>query len=267
MIMIINGDLKWNVFDSSSSFIKIYDKDKRQFKAFIIPEIESRKYMLSSDESIWLVWTDEFQMDRKIEYLESNEIWSPSYTYKWLIDELIPYVIYYYSNDSKGLFKKKISYEDFKNNYDISNFVYLAEKHIENDYNILDFVTKIQQFYSTYHNDYYSNSDLINLYESLKFIIDKTNITPKGLNYISRKLDAINCLDKNQIINYLDDIMENIGLGGVYSAFIIDNIFRCMLVLLRDYKNNLTRDDIDLLRKKLDVFDQKRIIEDICRNF
>ncbi|MFR1906935.1 MAG: HNH endonuclease [Clostridium neonatale] len=262
-----NGDLKWNVFDSSSSFIKIYDKDKRQFKAFIIPEIESRKYMLSSDESIWLVWTDEFQMDRKIEYLESNEIWSPSYTYKWLIDELIPYVIYYYSNDSKGLFKKKISYEDFKNNYDISNFVYLAEKHIENDYNILDFVTKIQQFYSTYHNDYYSNSDLINLYESLKFIIDKTNITPQGLDYISRKLDVINCLDKNQIINYLDDIMENIGLGGVYSAFIIDNIFRCMLVLLRDYKNNLTRDDIDLLRKKLDVFDQKRIIEDICRNF
>ncbi|WP_199882982.1 hypothetical protein [Clostridium beijerinckii] len=105
--------------------------------------MENSKYIISEDESIWIVWTDEFQMDRKIEYLENNKIWSPSYTYKWIIDELIPYVVYYYSNDSKGLFKKKVSFEDFKNNFNISNFVNSLQGHIKNDYSILDFVTKL----------------------------------------------------------------------------------------------------------------------------
>lgn len=262
-----NGDSKWNIFDSSSSFIKVYYKDQRQFKAFIIPEIEHSKYIISEDESIWLVWTDEFHMNRKIECLENDEIWSPSYTYNWLINELIPYVIYYYSNDSKGLFKKKISYEDFKNNYNISGFVNSLQNHIEDEYNILNFINKIQLFYSTYYNDYYCNSNLINLYESLKIIINKTYINSEGLKFIISKLDIINTLDKNEILNNLNDRIKNVSSGGIYSAFTIDNIFRCMLVALRDYKNKLTKDEIALLKKKLDVFNQKCIIDDIRRNF
>ncbi|MFT8352375.1 HNH endonuclease [Clostridium saccharoperbutylacetonicum] len=262
-----NGDSKWNIFDSGSSFIKVYCKNQRQFKTFIIPEIEHSKYIISEDESIWLVWTDEFQMDRKIEYLENDMIWSPSYTYKWLVDKLIPYVIYYYSNDSKGLFKKKVSFEDFKNNCNISNFVNSVQDHIKEDYSILEFVTKLQEFYSIYRNDYYSSADIINLYESLKLIIDKTHINSEGLDYVIRKLGIIDTLDKNEILNKLDGRIKSIGLGGIYSAFTIDNIFRCMLVSLSDYKNILTEDEMVLIKKKLDVFEQKRIIDDIRRNF
>ncbi|WP_199882983.1 hypothetical protein [Clostridium beijerinckii] len=68
-------------------------------------------------------------------------------------------------------------------------------------------------------------------------------------------------------MNRLDRRIKNVGSGGIYSAFSIDNIFRCMLVSLRDYKNMLTEGEMTLIKKKLDVFEQKRIIEDIRRNF
>ena len=40
-----------------------------------------------------------------------------------------------------------------------------------------------------------------------------------------------------------------------------------MIVSLRDYNYNLSEDDISLLKKKLNVFNEKRIIDDIRNKF
>lgn len=261
------GNSEWNIFDFGSSLIKVYYKDQAEFKAFIFPEIEVSKYMVSDNEDVWLVWTDEFFAQRKIDNLQNNKIWSPSYTYKWLVNELIPNVIYYYSEENKGLFKKKVSFMDFKKNFNISDYVYVAPYHSDNEQNILDFVSKIQLFYSTYHDDYYSNSDLIGLYESLKIIIEKTNIDSDGLYYIMRKLDIIGNLNKNNILAELDKRIENIISEGICSSFAINIIFRCMEVSIRDYKNNLSKEDIILLKRKLNIFNEKTIVDDIRRKF
>lgn len=262
-----NGESEWNIFDSSGSLIKVYYKDQAEFKAFIFPEIEGSKYMVSDNEDVWLVWTDEFFANKKIENLQNNKIWSPSYAYKWLINELIPHVIYHYSQENKGLFKKKISYMDFKNSFNISDFLYIRHYSFDDEENILDFVTRNQLFYSTYHDDYYSSSDLVGLYESLKIIIEKTNIDSNGLDYAMRKLDIIGTRNKNNILNELDKRIGNIILGEIYSSYTIDIIFRCMEASIREYKNDLSKEDIILLKRKLNIFNEKRIIDDIRRKF
>lgn len=262
-----NGNSEWNIFDSSGSLIKVYYKDQAEFKAFIMPEIEGSKYIVSDNEDIWLIWTDEFFSNRKIEKLQSNKIWSPIYTYRWLVDELIPRAIYYYSEENRGLFKKKISYIDFKKNFYISNFAYTIPFNSNEEQNILEFVSKIQLFYSTYRDDYYDRSDLIDLYESLKIIIERSDISLGGLQYIMGKLDIIGAQNKKNILEELEKRVANIISEGIYSAFAIDNIFRCMEVSIRDYTNNLSEKDIILLKRKLNIFNEKRIIDDIRRKF
>lgn len=262
-----NGNSEWNIFDSSGSLIKVYYKDQSEFKAFIFPEIKGSKYLVSDNEDVWLVWTDEFFAHRKIENLQNNNIWSPSYTYRWLVNELIPYVIYYYSEENRGLFKKKISYIDFKKNFNISDFVYAIPFYSNEEQSISNFVSKIQLFYSTYRDDYYNSSDLIDLYEGLKIIIERSDINLGGLQYIMSKLDIIGIQNKNNILKELDKRIANISSEGIYSSATIDNIFRCMEVSIRDYTNNLSEKDIILLKRKLNIFNEKRIIDDIRRKF
>lgn len=262
-----NGNSDWNIFDSGSSFIKIYYKHEGEFKAFIFPEIKGRKYMIPDNEDIVLVWTEEFFMHRKIDNFKNNKIWSSIYTYNWLINELIPYVIYYYSTNDTRLFKKKISYDDFKKEFNIKDFVHVSLYCNDNEKNILDFISEIQLFYSTYHDDYYCASDLIGLYKSLKVTIEKSDIDSYGLEYMMRKLDINTIINKTDILDYLDRKIQNINSGKVVSSFTVDNIFRCIVISFRDYNNNLSDKDIFLLKKKLNIFNEKRIINNICRKF
>ena len=261
------GNSKWNIFDSGGSLIKVYYKNEAQFKMFAFPEIEDSKYVISDCEDIWLVWTDEFFMKRNIEDLESNKVWSPMYTYQWLINELIPYVIYHYSELEKGLFRKKSSYINFKKDFNIRDIVSLRSYDMDEKFNFLNFVEKIQLFYSTYNDDYYCSSDLINLYESLKIILERSDISLEGLEYIKSKIDIKEAHNKISILNELNKKIKSISSGEIYSSFVIDNVFRCMIVSIRDYKYNLSEDDISLLKKNLNVFNEKRIIDDIRRNF
>ncbi len=261
------GNSEWNIFDSGNSFIKVYYKKEAEFKTFIFPEIEGSKFIIPNDESLWLVWTDEFFMEKKIEDLQSNKIWSPNHTYQWIINKLIPYVVYYYEEKAKGLFTKKTSYMHFKRKFNIRDFIDSTPYDIGDTVNFLHFIERMQLFYSTYKYDYYCSSDLINLYESLRIIFEKSDISLQGIEYIKGKLDINEVHNKIDISDKLNIKIKSINSGKIYSSFKIDNVFRCIIVLLRDYKNNLSENEINLLRRRLNVFDEKRIIYDIRKNF
>ena len=101
----------------------------------------------------------------------------------------------------------------------------------------------------------------------MKVTIEKSDIDSYGLEYMMRKLDINTIINKTDILDYLDRKIQNINSGKVVSSFTVDNIFRCIVISFRDYNNNLSDKDIFLLKKKLNIFNEKRIINNICRKF
>jgi hypothetical protein len=261
------GNSEWHIFDSGSSFIKLYDKANSEFLAFLIPEIEGSKYFVNYTQDIWILWTDEFFWVNTLEDINNNKVWSPLKVYHWLINEFIPYVIYRKTEiTKKGFFKRKLEITDFKENFKISNFV-SSLPDLDSDKNILKIIEKLQLFYSTYNDDKYEFENLIKLYNSLCLILNSSDIDEGGLNYIRGKLDIQGAVNREAVLNGINLVKSELNQDQIFSGFKIDLIFRCMIVALRDYRTNLSSIDIEIIKTNLASFIEKKLIKDLRDNF
>ncbi|MHA6529327.1 HNH endonuclease [Paenibacillus sp. BAC0078] len=246
------GNTEWHIFDGRGSMIKIYDKSKGEFRLFVHAEVERNDFVISHQEQVWLVWTDEFFWNKQISDFEQNHFWSPEKAYRWLINELIPYVIYFYSENKNRLFRKKITYDEFRYNFQISNYAFELP-FISNDA-LLDKITVLQLFYSTYKDDVYQRNELENLYSCLILIIQKTTLDHNGVRDICDKLGVRNIETTADLIKAINNLIVSINDEKVYSGYFIDLIFRGMVISLRDYRNTLSAEDEKKIEKKLELY-------------
>jgi hypothetical protein len=266
------GDSKWHIFDSSGSFIKIFDKEKSEFRAFIIPERESNKFLISNSDDVWLVWTDEFFWEKSLENIEAKKIWSPLFTYNWLTEEFIPYVIYHNGEErERNFLRRKISansFEGFQKNFNIRDYSSYLPTIKNNDYtNLLSTISDLQTFYSTHRIDYYNTKNLKNLYKSLIIILQKSNIDQSGLNYIGRTLNISNKDNKETIIHNIENTRNTVTNGRVCSGYEIDLIFRTMLFTLTDYTNHLSKSETGSISVLLTHFLEVKLTEEVRKRF
>lgn len=249
-----NGDSEWHIFDASGSILKVYDKVKAEFRLFIFPETEQEDFIISKNDDVWLVWTDEFFWNKSLSDFKSNECWSPLFSYQWLVNELIPQVIFWHENSKGKMFNRKSSIEDFKKNFDITAIAcYMPELVSEED--ILNFISRLQEFFHVRPHNKFQLNELSVVYKCLTTIIEKSKIGSSEMHYVSGKLSLSNSSDKKTLLQGIAILLNNCrDEEKIISSFSLDLLFRCMVVIIRDCKNSLTTSDIKDIKYDLEKY-------------
>ncbi|KAA0948703.1 hypothetical protein FQ087_17070 [Sporosarcina sp. ANT_H38] len=247
------GDSKWHIFESSGNMIKVYDKMTGDFKSFILPRIEETSIISTTEEYVSLVWTDEFFWSKRIDDFGKTKYWSPSFTYDWIIEQLIPQAIFDKQNSEQNLFRRKLSFESFKNNFDINKYVFLKDFIDENK--LLDILIELQEFFTGLPRLALYKNDIIMLYKCLRDILLKSKLTIHEVNYIKDKLKLVNAVNTDLLIKKLNGLINDDEYDeNLVSMFSVDLVFRCMVVIIRDCNNKLTQTDIDEIKERLNKF-------------
>ncbi|WML42445.1 hypothetical protein [Neobacillus sp. PS3-40] len=263
-----NGETEWHIFDGTGSIIKIFDKETQGFRAFIFPMIEESSYMIHTTEDISIVWTDEYFWNKKLQYFKEDRYWSPMVTYKWLIEDLIPRVVYENKKiEKKKLFIPTIKFDSFKKDFAISNYASLI-KNTELEDDLLTILEELQIFLAGFPSIVLQTEDLKIFYKSFKKIISYSEINKAEINYVKTNLQlGFEEDDKETLIKTMSSLIDEIeGEDTLVSLYKVDLLFRCMVIIIRDCKSHLAKKDIEYIKENLNKYYNLMIRENIRRN-
>lgn len=261
-----NGNSDWHIFDAQGSILKVYDQTEGEFRVFIFPQSEQVEYFVYNEDEVWLVWTDEYFINSSLESFKFNQHWGPFFTYHWLINELIPQVMYWHESQNKKIFKKQKSLNEFKNSFVISDYVSYLHESESND-KLLVRVSELQEFFHTRPHNMIEVRGLSKVYECLIEILDKSILSESELYYVSSNLNVREFQNKEALIQGISELMLQCEHEKVVISFSLDLIYRCMVVVLRDCNNSIDDRDrkelIDKLQFQYDILTLERIREEI----
>ncbi|MFC9709279.1 hypothetical protein ACFTRD_14130 [Paenibacillus sp. NPDC056933] len=261
-----NGNSDWHIFDAHGSILKVYDQTAGDFRVFIFPQSEQVEYFVYNEDEVWLVWTDDYFINSSLESFKTNHHWGPFFTYQWLINELIPQVMYWHENQNKKVLKKQKSLNEFKNSFLISDYVSFLHESESND-KLSVRASDLQEFFHIRPHNVYQIKGLSKVYECLIEIINKSNLSESEFYYISGKLGVREFQTKELLIQGISELMFQSEQERVISSSSLDLIYRCMVVVLRDCNNSMNDHDRNQLIEKLqfqyDLLTQERIREEI----
>ncbi|MEY9971842.1 hypothetical protein ABH966_002215 [Lysinibacillus sp. RC46] len=263
-----NGSAEWNIFDVTGSIIKVLDKETQDFKAFIFPMIEESSYQIYQAEEVSIVWTDEYFWDKKIHYFKESEYWSPIMAYKWLVEDLIPKVIYEIEiKGTKKLFTSTKSFERFKTEFVLSNYVSLIPNN-EIEMDLLTILEKLQTFFMGLPSMVVQTEDLKTFYKIFKKIISYSDMESSEINYVKSKLQLeLEEENKENLLRAISILVDKVDDEIIsVSLYKVDLIFRCMVVTIRECKNFLVEKDIESIKDSLNKYYNLMIREEIRTN-
>lgn len=261
-----NGNSDWHIFDAHGPTLKVHDQTAGDIRVFIYPQSEQVEYFVYNEDEIWLVWTDNYFINSSLKSFKINQHWGPLFSYQWLINELIPQVVYSHENQNSKMFKKQKSFDEFKKSFVISDYAsYLLEP--DSNDKLWVRVSDLQNFFHTRPHNMYQIKDLSRVYECLIEIINKSNLSEYELHYVSGNLNLREFQTKELLLQGISELMLQSQQERVVSSFSIDLIYRCMVVVMRDCNNSMDDNDrkqlIDKLQFQYDLLIQERIREEI----
>ena len=265
-----DGNTEWNIFGYDNYNLRVNFKDKDFIwsgNIIIAPEVDSSYVDYKSyDDELVLVWNS--LPNEKYERTDiDNIILNAEETHKWLINKLIPQVLYNIEKKNIKLtkfeqlfrIKKTLCFEQFISSYQSSKYIIWDYKHniIEIDNkniknNLIYIVNKLQVFYRDQDSVFIDIDKLINLYEGIILLLKNTNYN--NLSYIYGNLNDLKILGELNLNNFIKAIRNKIiNLEeGTTNEFRIDLILRCYIVIIRDNINLFDDNLINNIHNKLD---------------
>ncbi|MEI3604536.1 HNH endonuclease domain-containing protein [Pseudogracilibacillus sp. SE30717A] len=277
-----NGDTNWHIFDKNKFFIKIYSKKETNrfdegYHAFLEPE-QDENFMMQltePDNYLWIVWEPHMSIDynNSLDNINERKMWDALTVYDWLSTEFIPWVVYTnYSKTNKIFLNKKTTenqYENFIKNFNIEDFISSGKiettidiESTQNQQQLLQVVDNLQMFFNSYSESIVFKKDHFkNLFEALALIIKRSDEI--DYKYINSKIGFTNGETKDQIYFEIMSYVPKIEYS-IKSGFFIDNILRCLVIILRDYTSYLNKSEIKIIVNYLKpFFYRKSLIETI----
>lgn len=259
-----DGNDKWNIFGYDNSFLRVNFKDMNFIwsgNIIIAPEVDDSYINYKSyDDELMLVWNS--LPNEKYERKDiENTVLNVKATHTWLVDQLIPQVIFDIEKENihktrfEQLFniKKELTYKQFILSYQSSKYIiwdYANRDDIFDD-KLIGTIYKLQQFYGS-QNDVFINIDiLISLYEGIITLLKETNYS--DLSYLYGNLSDLE-IDELNLVNFINAI-ENKILNikeGTTNEFRIDLILRCYIVIVEKHFYNFSSNFIDKIYNYLD---------------
>jgi ATP-dependent DNA helicase RecG len=282
-----NGDSPWHIFDASEGMIKVYTKKQEKrynsgYHVLLYPEAKENEYYGSfkyPDQEMSIIWEpmQELVGQNTLENFNLRRFWNAEVTHNWIIEELIPQVIYYFSNINrkKRLFTrfKELSFDEFISKFKISN--YARSKKVREYINLESIRTIEQLLFLTENMQSFFNGRGMN-----KLFLLKNEISPLYLaimlclkhtpldnyEYIIGNLRFDRCGAISDLFESLDNYTRSIQ-DGIISSFTIDTALRCLVVPLRDYKSYLNEEQIITICEYLKPLYKKQMLLESIERF
>jgi 5-methylcytosine-specific restriction endonuclease McrA len=269
------GDSPWNIFSRSGGNLIVCTGENMKEKfdhgvhAVLYAEWVSGYSSLYSNDAVWIVWKPGGFIERDLTNFNMRQYWSPEFILNWLIDELIPYVIYHFEQQKKFWFLKK-SFPSFKEDFDITAHIDSIPSFNNFDFSKLQSTDKLTSligslyiFYLANHC-YFEEKHLHSLYDAL------------CLGFIHAKMETEDYYHVTQILYFvkestLKDILKDIEsykielINKHLEHDVVRDALNCLLFLLNNRKNDLTEYEMQLildhLKPLINFYRTKKLVE------
>jgi len=259
-----DGNSEWNIFGYDNYFLRVNLNDKNFIwsgNIIIAPEVDDSYINYKSyDDELILVWNS--LPNEKYERKNIEEtILNVQETHSWLIDKLIPQVIFDFEKENmkktrfEQLFniKKELTYGQFSSSFQSSKYIVwdYANKDNYSDNKLIGMINKLQQFYKNQNNIFINIDILINLYKGLIVLLKETNYS--DLSYLRGNLNDLEISELN-ISNFVDAIENKIYniQEGTTNEFRINLLLRCYIVIVEKHFKGFANEFIECIYNFLD---------------
>jgi hypothetical protein len=259
------GDSPWHILDGRSNMFNVYMKtDTERFNAGHHATLYPEDVDGSSNE-VWVTWAPLLRDYEQYKYdsspFNSRDLWNANFTYSWLVDELIPYTIYYFSLREGGLLnflKRNLStlhsidkflYYRFLKQFEIEEYIrdgfvkgnYIDVEKICKKSDLLQIAYKLQFFFSIYNDQVsFGKGEFSSLLTSLCICIKYSQ--SKEWHYAREKLSFVHGDCKEDIIQDIQSFRET-HEDQYFQSYMLDNIFRVFIDILEE--NHLNADEVE----------------------
>lgn len=264
-----DDDTEWHIFGYDNHSLRVNFKD-REFiwsgNIIISPELDNSYVNFKSiDDEVVLVWTTLPYEKYKRKNIESK-IFNLEDSYKWLIEKLIPKIMYEYENslikpiwyDNFFKINRKIEYRIFVEEFNISKYIvwdyrYEDAKCYESNKEkyLVKLVNELQSFYHQQNNIFLNIEILVNLYEGIVILLKES--THIDIKYLCGNLGNISFkqeLNKDNLIVSINRHIEQLT-SSTSNDFLLDLLLRCYVVLVEDNIKQFSNDLIIIVIDKL----------------
>lgn len=166
---------------------------------------------------------------------------------------MIPQVIFEKINGNRKIFQRKLSFASFMKTFDINKYIF--PKHVNNEDSLLNLLIELQEFFTGSQRLALYKNDIGLLYECLRDILLKTELTDHEVHYIKTNLNLKNATSKDLVIRELNSLINyDESDDDLIPMFSVDLALRCLIVVLRDCKHILTHTDMHKIRGRLQKY-------------
>lgn len=254
-----HGNSRWHIFDSSGrNMIKVYNNESTTqynsgFHCVIHSLVEDSEEGMESTDEVWLVWWD---VQNNKEYSIRN-YWTVEQTFYWLIDEIIPLVMYLKDSNTfinKLGLKKSVSFDEYKKLNTLSNRYfriddrYFDMNNIKKVDDLIKLIRSLQLYYSTTREVYIEKNSIENVYDSLIYILNISYDT--DFYYICSKLEINQTSNIEKLKTQINKKKEFEKYGKINGGC-LDMILRSITAAIEYSKEIINPDEIKLITQYL----------------
>lgn len=263
------GNSEWHIFGSDNYSLRVYLKEKTFIwsgSIIISPELDD-SYMnyKSIDDEVILSWNSLPDEEYERKNAESK-ILDIEDTRKWLIERLIPKVVYEFEMeqieakwyDKLLRINRIIDFKEFLKSFDIHKYVISDYRYEDASCYELDkrkylyqLVLELQSFYHSEDDVFLNIESLSNLYEGLVILLK--NAQKVDLHYLLGNLGNIDFQSDYSVegmIGAINRYLEELS-SATTNDFMIDLILRCYFALVEDNIQNFDENIIKQTTDKL----------------
>lgn len=272
-----NTSGEWSIFDPNEYMIKVYSQNHKRYQngyhAIINLERDYDdifdQYSIPNND-IWLVWKPHFTVHslKDLQNIDEKSNWNAIMTFKWLIEELIPKVIYENTISNNIFGKPKIAYRDFLETFNVYSYIstdciqIIEIDKIKSKLNLLEAMNCLQSFFSVYESTFMKKENIDNIYLALIEVLRSSKKFDIG--YVTGNLGFTKTNDYKTLIQDIQNYTSKIQ-DSIVGSFTIDTTLRCIVVTLRDFECSLSENQISnicsLLKPLIEIYNREILLK------
>lgn len=251
----------WNIFDRSHFQLKVYTKN-HDFYGDGYHSIVTFKKDVNSDffgqlptkNEGWIVWNkNNVDSSYRKEIISKENKWDCEMTFNFLIEELIPEVIYNFSKKDKKI--RLNTRSSFNKAFKIDNYGWIRKvpfiERAKNIDELLECVKRLQHFFSIHSRIYINKINYVELLKALFVVYSNTKSAPIG--YLRSKFDIFKEPAIGEVANQINIFIDHYDEEKMkHSSFEV--YFRCFMACIDEGMCTLTGIQLDEIIKGLKPF-------------
>jgi 5-methylcytosine-specific restriction endonuclease McrA len=267
-----DGDSPWNIFSRNQGMLIIgtgRNMEGHGVHAILYPEWVKGHFRLYPNDEVWIVWKPGAFLDRDLKNLNVRQYWGPEFTLNWLIEQLIPYVIYHFKQKERPWFTKT-SFLNFMKDFDITAYINCIPNLNNSNFSNFQSTDELTSLIGSLHicyianHCYFEEKHLCSLYAALHLCFIHTKIEMEDYYHVTQILHFVKGSTLKDILKDIENYKIKLTDKHVKHDVVCDAL-NCILFLLNNRKNDLNKHEIqlilDYIEPLINFYRTKKLVE------